>query len=657
MRLPSRFASLALSLALLSVTAAAQAIEGTVTTAGHPLAAARVVLWRTDTRGAPTALDEGTTDAAGRFRLDAPIAHTDGEILYLTSSGPVGGVVLLSVLGGNPPEQAVVNELTTVASAFTHARFIASGAIAGDALGLHIAAGNLRNLVDPVTGTWGRVLLDPVNSTQNTTLARLNTLGALLCAFATVADDAWRADFLQAATPAGGAKPDNTLDAAAGIGRAPWAHAAALYDLFDKAYPRGADGGRRGAPFLPYLDYVPADFALILKFAGGGIYSAGRLGIDSNGNVWSGQSWMAGSQSSPMRNIGGGTIKLAPDGTALSPPITGFTPMGVDGIGWGTGVSADRVWLAGMDGRLGLMDLAGRPLDEAATPPFATGELGGLMGVGVAANGDVWIADGTRNNLLHFPGGRVADGRIVEIDGLRSPFGIAVDNENRVWVGNSGSDTLVRFPADDPSKAETFRAGVSVRGVALDSKGNLWAASNMSPDFPPPAIPDGASMMEQIQILLNHVKDRLSPENPTGVVDMIRPDGTRAAPMGFTGDKAISVPWGLSIDGNDDVWVGNFWGRGVVLMAGDHTQGHGDGTRTGDVIHVFQSGSIQMVSDVAIDPAGTVWIANNLNDIAAMSTADPPRAISTQGGGDGIVAIYGVAAPVKTPLMGQVRRP
>ncbi len=42
---------------------------------------------------------------------------------------------------------------------------------------------------------------------------------------------------------------------------------------------------------------------------------------------------------------------------------------------------------------------------------------------------------------------------------------------------------------------------------------------------------------------------------------------------GFNGDKAVNVPWGLNIDGNDDVWIGNFWGRGVVLMAGDWHQG------------------------------------------------------------------------------------
>ena len=48
--------------------------------------------------------------------------------------------------------------------------------------------------------------------------------------------------------------------------------------------------------------------------------------------------------------------------------------------------------------------------------------------------------------------------------------------------------------------------------------------------------------------------------------------------MGFTGGGAIDMPWGLNIDGNDDVWIGNIGvyplGRSVVLMAGVDTKGH-----------------------------------------------------------------------------------
>ena len=96
--------------------------------------------------------------------------------------------------------------------------------------------------------------------------------------------------------------------------------------------------------------------------------------------------------------------------------------------------------------------------------------------------------------------------------------------------------------------------------------------------------------------------------------------------------------------------------NGVVLMAGVDTKGHPAGTKPGDVIHLFQSGSIQLLTDTSIDPAGNVWAANNWNLPAASMAVDPARRTSTWGGGSGFNVIYGVAAPVKPPRMGKVQR-
>ena len=169
--------------------------------------------------------------------------------------------------------------------------------------------------------------------------------------------------------------------------------------------------------------------------------------------------------------------------------------------------------------------------------------------------------------------------------------------------------------------------------------------------------------MKQFQLMTEQMlpimaKGTISAESPTGVLNMIRPDGSQPAPKGFTGDKGVFIPWGVSIDGNDDVWFGNFWGRGVGLMAGDDTQGHPEGTKIGDVIHVFQSGSIQMITDVVVDQAGNAWAANNWNDIdAVVDNVDPARASTTWGGGTGISVIYGVASPVNVPAIGEARKP
>jgi hypothetical protein len=656
---------LLLTLAFTNISAIAADLAGNVQGAGSPIAGATVTLYAAG-EGAPSQLAQGKTDGNGAFKLQVKQTPKD-SVLYLIAKGGTPkaaagkgsyeAIALMTLLGPELPKKVTVNELTTVASAFTAARFINGESISGNRLGLRIAAGNVPNLVDPATGGWGKVLLDPLNSTQTTTLANLNTLGSLISACFTVANDDWRARFFKAATPPSGVTPKNTLEAMAGIARAPWAEPKALYALFDEAYPQPKDGSRRSAPFVPYLAYVPDDFTLMLCFAGGGYYAGGKLLFDADGNLWSGQNWMPGSQSGVINSIGGGVVKFTPNGTPLSPPITGFTGMGIDGIGWGTGVTRENVWVSSFNGKIGVFDFNGNPIAKESDFPFKE-KLFGLMGIGVAANGDVWIADGPGNQLLYFPGGRIKDGRIVKVAGLLSPFGIAIDKENRVWVSNSAGDTLLRFPANDPSKVESFRCGLSVRGVALDSKGNVWVTSNMSQDFPKPVIPPGASIMEQFKLLAGHMIQTLM-ENPkltTGLVNMIRPDGTQPAPEGFTANKQINVPWGISIDGNDDVWVGTCFSRCVVLLAGDNTKDHPPGTKPGDVIHIFRSGSIQILTDAIVDPAGNVWAANNWNNLNAAVSPDPIRSTSTWGGGSGFNVIYGVAAPVKPPLMGPVRK-
>jgi len=662
-----KLASILLSAGMIGLAAnpaAAEALDGQVLVGGQPVASSTVTLWAAGS-GAPQQLAQARTDADGHFTFDSVGAPGAEASLYLVAKGghsaadktsgdnPV--LALLTVLGNKPPAKVVVNELTTVASAFTNARFIKGESISGNPLGLKIAAGNLPNLVDPVTGRWGKVLLDPINSTQTTTLASLDTLGSLITAFATVGNEDWRARFLKAATPTGGGTPKNTLEAMAGIAREPWADPKDIFALFDEAYPQPKDGSRRAAPFAPTLFYVPDDFALSLAFAGGGMYANGRFMFDADGNLWSGQNWMPGSQSGAVHSIGGGVLKMTPNGTPLSPPITGFTGMGIDGVGWGTAVTRDRVWITSFNGKILVMDFDGKPVATEADFPFKENLLG-LMGIGVAANGDVWIADGSNDQLLFFPNGAIKDGKIVKVAGLKSPFDIVVDPQNRVWVSNSQSDLVVRFPADDPTKVESFRAGISVRALAMDSKANVWVASNMSPDFPIPKMPDGASIMVQFEIL---GKALLTYPKPTGVINLIHPDGTQPAPKGFDGNGAVDVPWGINIDGNDDVWVGNLGpfplGRSVVLMAGVDTKGHAAGTKAGDVIHVFKGGSIQMLTDVAIDPAGDLWAANNWNDPKTATSGDPDRARSTWGGGSGLTVIYGVAAPVKPPRIGLVK--
>ena len=115
-------------------------------------------------------------------------------------------------MGSKPPARVVINEMTTVASVWTHAQFIDGMTIKGAPLQLRIAAGNVPNFVDLETGGWGDAIQDPLNSSQTPTMANFATLADLLSACVTrVKADACSSLF-EAATPPGGGAPTDTLN-------------------------------------------------------------------------------------------------------------------------------------------------------------------------------------------------------------------------------------------------------------------------------------------------------------------------------------------------------------------------------------------------------------------------------------------------------------
>jgi hypothetical protein len=86
----------------------------------------------------------------------------------------------MTVLGNTPPAKVTINEMTTVASVWTHNQFISGTTIQAQPLQLKIAAGNVPSFVDLATGGWGGTIQDPLNSGQTPTMANFATLANAL---------------------------------------------------------------------------------------------------------------------------------------------------------------------------------------------------------------------------------------------------------------------------------------------------------------------------------------------------------------------------------------------------------------------------------------------------------------------------------------------
>src|SRR5271166_959330 len=137
-----------------------------------------------------------------------------------------------------------------------------------------------------------------------------------------------------------------------------------------------------------------------------------------------------------------------------------------------------------------------------------------------------------------------------------------------------------------------------------------------------------------------------------------RPDGTVVGT--FDGGKSINGPWGMAIDGNDNVWVANSTGHSVAHLCGARPENCPPGAKTGDPISPPGGyiGGLQTITDVAIDPAGNVWVANNWDMPEQVGFKKVPEpALSTRFGGNGTVVFFGLAKPVLTPLIGPPRQP
>ena len=128
------------------------------------------------------------------------------------------------------------------------------------------------------------------------------------------------------------------------IAKLQWKNTERLYKLFDRNYPLNNNNERSAIASLPYLLFQPESFSLSIWFQGGGALALGKLGFDQKGHLWSGANWMPGSQSGVVNSIGGGMTHFDQTGTAQSPPITGYNGQGLDGVGWGTGISAQNAW-------------------------------------------------------------------------------------------------------------------------------------------------------------------------------------------------------------------------------------------------------------------------------------------------------------------------
>src|SRR5919109_118283 len=144
------------SLAGLAPAAQAERVSGRVLAGKRPVDAARVTLYASG----PTAarrLGSDTTNARGRFLVSYRPPRGDALLYAVASGGRTGAGRALRLMavadpGNAAPRRLTMNELTTVAGAYSLARFLRGVRLTGPSTGLGNAAATVPSLVRPATG-------------------------------------------------------------------------------------------------------------------------------------------------------------------------------------------------------------------------------------------------------------------------------------------------------------------------------------------------------------------------------------------------------------------------------------------------------------------------------------------------------------------------
>jgi len=614
----------------------AAALGGHVLSDATPLTGYTVTLFASNDGAAPSVLGTAVTDGTGAFALDPVAPVPPNSVVYVVAESPVDGLLpagartLTSVLDiGGLPDTVVVNELTTVAMAYALAQFIGTGIdVVGPSPGVQNAAGMAHNLADPVTGAISPVVTTKPNddtSTHRTFRSLANMVAAC------VAAEADCAALFAAATSPEGVVPTNTFRAMYHVARDPWHSVDALFAL-SLLGP---------TPYQPARVAPPAAWTLALRFVGDGMSldGPGNFAIDHRGFIWVNNNFEY--DPTLLDPVCGSDelFQFTPTGQFV--PGSPFTGGGLSGAGYGIDIDPfGDIWV----GNFGFASPAPgcpedrqplhnslskfRPDGSAISPSsgFTAGELTFPQATVSDEDGNIWVANCGDGSVTIYPNGDPLRAKNISGLGLEEAFGVAHNRDGVAFVTGIGSNNVAMLGPDGTPLPGSPISGPFLHrpmGIAADSTGHLWIANSGLVDLPCPKV--------------------TLPQPTQGSVAALRPDGTPVSATAFQ-DAGVTIPWGIAVDGNDNVWVANFGSKRVSQVCGipaiDCRPGTGVGAAISPDITGYAFDGLTRNTGVAIDPSGNVWLANNFKEI--------PNIPGNPGGYE-IVAFIGLAGPVQPP--------
>ncbi len=591
--------------------------------------------------GSYSASDVYITATGGNPGLVQGTNNTASKMVALLYAAPAstGAPVALTCSTLSSSTVTIVNEVTTAAAAFALAQYYGNGGFGGPtstqgALGFSnafltgalLANSTTGNAVTSttLTGSGGTVVATP---DPNKLYTIADILAACINSAGGTAGDGSNCGTLFAdAVPTGGAALSDTLAAAVDLNLNPIstnangsaANLTALYGLSQGT----------GAPY-PSLAAQPTDWTMGINYINAtALIQPLDLAADSFGNIW-------------VISTGGGLAEI--------------TPTGVPNF-YSTTFGSSSTSISGSNPRNLALDTANNVYITTSSSPY--------------------------NEVKYTPGSASTAATVLAFASPinKSPYGIAIDGSNDVFMGLQSSSTtveIVEFPAGNFSLTGyvTFpldggnATTVAPEYMAVDTSGNLWmddgssstitgvatnsnltqltgiAAANATCSSYPCTIAPGGVTYNNYTVtgagepwgLAAGASTMWAANAGSGVnsVTSVTLAGANSSGSPYTPSTLADSPHYLAVDGTGNVWVANkntgsapaggtvseFTSAGVLLS------GLGSATVPGGFNHV----GLNSGEGIAVDPSGNVWVASNA-------------------AGYGIEEIVGAASPTVTPI-------
>ncbi|MBS1820688.1 MAG: NHL repeat-containing protein [Acidobacteria bacterium] len=549
-----------------------------------------------------------TTDSTGAFAITSGLTcSSSSPMVYLVArggkvgSGATNDAIALAAAVGDCTKLSTttttaftVNEVTTVAFTWALSQFLSTGGNVGASSTNALGLANaFATAANLADASQGKTPGATFPATGKSPATKINTLANLLNSCAATAGGSSACSALFGGLTGSSPVPSNTLDAAFWLARNPGVNVSALYTLSTSS-----------TAFAPSLTVAPYDWTIAINFTGGSMNSPTGIGVDSQGNIWVASYW-------------GVASKFTPTGSPIF--AAGITGGGLQSS-FGLAIDAqNNVWIpngdsaSGVNGKLGsvtVLNSSGQAI--SGTNGYISGGLNFPVAVAIDPNGTASVLNfrNSRVTQLSSAGAPLSGATGYGAQSMAFIVSIAIDSNHNSWIGNQNDGTVTRLSADG-SQSLGIACCNGPQGLAIDQRGYIWAS--------------------------NYYGDSVSQISSTGTV----------VSAGYTGG-GLKGPQGIAVDGAGSVWVAsraNVAGIGYPAL----TQFAGSATTSpGKVLSpasgwLLDGGMLQPYS-IAIDASGNVWVTNFTNDAKYANS-------------NSIVELVGMAAPVKTPVIGPPQAP